>query len=593
MTGKDFPRDVFFGDTHLHTNLSPDAAAGGNRLFGHDEAYKLAMGKEVTAHNGRRVRLNRPLDFLVAADHAEYMGLFPALDSKNPELLATDIGKRWVQMLQDGPESAANILIEFGRALSSGEDLVKSDIFQKSVWQTVIDKAEAYNQPGVFTAFIGYEWSSGRGGGNMHRIVLFKDGAEKTSKITPFSSFNNNRPRALWKFLANYEETTGGEVFAIPHNSNVSAGLMFAPVDSDNNIMTVEYVKQRVKWEPLLEVTQFKGDSETHPYVSPDDEFADYESWDKFASFSVTEKQEAWMYEREYARPALKNGLAMLEDIGGNPFKFGLIGSTDSHTGISSPDENNFWGKFSWHEANPTRAMERFVNIPDIQQFEWEMAASGLAAVWAQENTRESLFDAMRRRETYATTGPRMRVRVFGGWDFTDEDLRAPNWVERGYRKGVPMGADLTPPSNKNQIPIFMINTWKDPDGANLDRVQIVKGWLDEHGQTQEKVFDVGLSDGRVVSPLTGKAPTVGTTVDLSAPNYSNEIGEIQFSIRWTDPSFNINKPAFYYVRVIEIPTPRWTAYDAAYFNLEMPDYVPMVTQERAYTSPIWFTPEE
>ncbi|MBQ74853.1 MAG: hypothetical protein CMQ20_07485 [Gammaproteobacteria bacterium] len=593
MVGKNFPRGVFFGDTHLHTNLSPDAAAGGNRLFGHDEVYKLAMGKEVTAHNGRRVRLNRPLDFLVAADHAEYMGLFPALDSKNPDLLATEVGKRWHQMLQSGPKEAANILIEFGNALRNGEDLVQSDRFQKSVWQTVIDKAEAYNQPGVFTAFIGYEWSSSRGGGNMHRIVLFKDGADKTNQITPFSSFNNNRPQALWKFLAAYEEKTGGHVFAIPHNSNVSAGLMFAPVDSDGNTMTVEYVKQRVKWEPLLEVTQYKGDSETHPAVSPDDEFADYESWDKFASFSDANKQEDWMYEREYARPALRNGLAMSADIGDNPFKFGLIGSTDSHTGISSADENNFWGKFSWHEPNPTRAMERFVNIPDMPQFEWEMAASGLAAIWAQENTRASLFDAMRRRETYATTGPRMRVRVFGGWDFTDADLNSPDWVERGYLKGVPMGADLPLPPNIDQVPVFIIKTWKDPIGANLDRVQIVKGWLDTQGRTHEKVFDIALSDDRSVSPVTGKAPPVGTTVDLSKPTYRNDIGEVQFTTRWTDPSFHIDEPSFYYVRVLEIPTPRWTAYDAAYFNLEMPAHVPMVTQERAYTSPIWFTPEQ
>ena len=592
MAGKNYPRDVFFGDTHLHTNLSPDAAAGGNRLFGHDEAYQLAMGKEVTAHNGRTVRLNRPLDFLVAADHAEYMGLFPALDSKNPDLLGTKIGQRWYQMLQSGPEEAANILIEFGRALGQGEDLVQSESFRTSVWKTVVDKAEVYNQPGVFTAFIGYEWSSGRGGGNMHRIVIFKDGADKTREITPFSSFDNNRPRALWDFLASYEASTGGESFAIPHNSNVSAGLMFAPVDSDGNTMTVEYIKQRVKYEPLLEVTQYKGDSETHPAVSPDDEFADYESWDRFASFSNKIKQEAWMYEREYARPALRNGLAILQDLGTNPFKFGMIGSTDSHTGIPSPDENNFWGKFSWHEVNPTRVMERFVNIPDIPQFEWEMAASGLAAVWAQENTRESLFDAMRRKETYATTGSRMRVRLFGGWDFTDADIHSPNWVERGYNRGVPMGADMPSPSRKDQAPVFMISSWKDPDGANLDRVQVIKGWVDKLGQTYEKVFDVALSDGRVVSPVTGKAPPVGSTVDLSSPSYSNNIGEVQFTTVWTDPSFDPEMPAFYYVRVLEIPTPRWTAYDAAYFNLELPEYVPMVTQERAYTSPIWFTPE-
>ena len=590
-TGRHHPREVFFGDTHLHTNLSPDAAAGGNRLFGHDQAYRLARGEEVTAHNGRRVRLNRPLDFLVAADHAEYMGLFPALDAEDPALLATDIGKRWYQALRAGPDEAATILIEFGAALSEGKDLIKSTHFQRSVWKTVIDKAEEYNQPGSFTAFIGYEWSSSRGGGNMHRIVIFKDGAARTGQIQPFSSFDNDRPRALWRFLADYERDTDGDVFAIPHNSNVSAGLMFALLDSDGNEMTENYVKQRVKWEPLLEVTQYKGDSETHPVVSPNDEFADYESWDKYASFSQDRLQENWMFEQEYARPALRNGLVMSQKVGSNPFRFGMIGSSDSHTGIPSVDENNFWGKFSWHEVNETRVMERFVNIPDIPQFEWEMAASGLAAVWAEENTRASLFDAMRRRETYATTGPRMQVRLFGGWHYSQTDLNSPNWVELGYQKGVPMGGELLPQPNTSQSPVFMVSAWKDPDGANLDRVQIIKGWLDTMGNTHEKVFDIALSNGREASGETGKVPPVGNTVDLSKPGYQNDIGAVYLQRIWSDPEFNSEEPSFYYVRVLEIPTPRWTAYDAAYFNLDLPDYVPMTTQERAYTSPIWYTP--
>ena len=590
-TGRHHPREVFFGDTHLHTNLSPDAAAGGNRLFGHDQAYRLARGEEVTAHNGRRVRLNRPLDFLVAADHAEYMGLFPALDAEDPALLATDIGKRWYQALRAGPDEAATILIEFGAALSEGKDLIKSTDFQRSVWNTVIDKAEEYNQPGSFTAFIGYEWSSSRGGGNMHRIVIFRDGAARTSQIQPFSSFDNDRPRALWRFLADYERDTGGDVFAIPHNSNVSAGLMFALLDSDGNEMTENYVKQRVKWEPLLEVTQYKGDSETHPVVSPNDEFADYESWDKYASFSQDRLQENWMFAQEYARPALRNGLVMSQKIGSNPFRFGMIGSSDSHTGIPSVDENNFWGKFSWHEVNETRVMERFVNIPDIPQFEWEMAASGLAAVWAEENTRASLFDAMRRRETYATTGPRIQVRLFGGWHYSQKDLNSPNWVELGYQKGVPMGGKLLPQADTSQSPVFMVSAWKDPDGANLDRVQIIKGWLDTMGNTHEKVFDIALSNGRETSGETGRVPPVGNTVDLSKPGYQNDIGAVYLQRIWSDPEFNSEEPSFYYVRVLEIPTPRWTAYDAAYFNLDLPDYVPMTTQERAYTSPIWYTP--
>jgi len=588
--GKNFPRNVYFGDTHLHTNLSPDAAAGGNRQFGHDEAYQLALGYELTAHNGMPVRLNRPLDFLVVADHAEYMGLFPSLDAQDPALLATEVGRRWYDMLQSGPQAAASILIEFADSLRSGTDLIKSSSFQKEIWEKVVDKAEQYNRPGKFTAFIGYEWSSGRGGGNMHRVVIFKDGKEKTRQITPFSSFDNDRPKALWQFMADYEKNTGGSVLAIPHNSNVSAGLMFAPVDSDGETMTPDYAEQRNRWEPLLEVTQFKGDSETHPFVSPDDEFADYESWDQYAGFSVRPHQD-WMFANEYARPALRQGLALSRQLGINPFKFGMIGSSDSHTGIPSADENNFWGKFSWHEVNSTRVMEPFVNIPDIPQFEWEMAASGLAGIWAEENTREALFNAMQRRETYATTGPRIRVRFFGGWDFSESDLFAPDWVERGYNKGVPMGGELVSATQTSARPTFMVSAWKDADGANLDRVQIVKGWLGGDGNSHEKVYDIALSDGRKVSAKTGKAPLVGNTVDTVTASYVNDIGNPYFSTLWSDPDFDPKEAAFYYLRVLEIPTPRWTAYDAAYFNLELPQQVPLVTQERAYTSPIWYTP--
>ena len=589
--GKDFPRSVYWGDTHLHTNLSPDAAAGQNRKFGHDIAYRLARGESVTAHNGMQVQLNRPLDFLVVADHAEYMGLFPGLDVSDPRLLGTKVGRRWFDMLQQGPEESAKILVEFGAALGKGEDLINSPEFKKSVWQTVVAKAEAYNQPGKFTAFIGYEWSSSRGGGNMHRVVIFKDDAELTSQIIPYSSFDGNRPQELWRFMAKYQQNTGGKVLAIPHNPNTSAGLMFRPTDSDGNEMTAEYAEARAQWEPLLEVTQFKGDSETHPFVSPDDEFADYESWDRFASFGPNPHEDQ-MFAGEYARPALRTGLAVFTKLGVNPFRFGLIGSTDSHTGIPSADENNFWGKFTWHEANATRAVERFVNIPTITQIEWEMAASGYAAVWAQENTRASLFDALKRKETYASTGPRVTVRLFGGWDYTSEDLDRPNWVEIGYDKGVPMGGDL--PSDllkKGPGPTFMVAALKDPDGANLDRVQIVKGWTTPVGETAERIYDVALSDGRKVSRRTGKARPVGNTVDVPTATYTNSIGATELRTWWRDPDFDVAQPAFYYARVIEIPTPRWPAYDAAFFGTQMPPEIPMITQERVYTSPIWYTP--
>lgn len=584
------PTQLLWGDTHLHTNLSVDAASGGNMRLGPSEAYRLARGETVTAHNGMAVRLNRPLDFLVAADHAETMGLFPGLAAADPLLLETEMGRRWHDMYLAGPEEAAKILVEFGGSLRDGEDLLDSPSYRESVWQRVTANADAYNEPGKFTAFIGYEWSSSRGGGNMHRIVIFADDAEHANQILPFSSFDNDRPYELWRFLDRYEQSTGGQALAIPHNPDVSAGLMFATTDSDGAEMTREYAQARSRWEPLTEVTQFKGDSETHPFVSPNDEFADYESWDRFAGFSNSRPHEDAMFAGEYARPALRRGLAIFTDVGANPFKFGMIGSTDSHTGIPSADENNFWGKFSWHEPSATRATERFVNIPDLIQMEWEMAASGYAAVWARENTREEIFAALKRKETYASTGPRMNVRFFGGWEFTKEDIMQPNWVEIGYQKGVPMGGDLEP-REKNNSPSFLISAWKDPMGANLDRVQVVKGWVNADGETSEKVFEVALSDDRKVSRRTGKAPPLKSTVDIPNASYNNSVGDAVLEVVWQDPEFDVAQPAFYYVRVIEIPTPRWPAYDARFFGTEMPPEVPMTTQERAYTSPIWYTP--
>ncbi len=588
---QEHPTRLLWGDTHLHTNLSVDAAAGGNTRFGPDEAYRLARGEPVKAHNGMTVRLNQPLDFLVAADHAETMGLFPGLASADPLLLATKTGKRWYEMYRAGPEEAAKILVEFGNSLRDQKDLLGSPAYTAGVWHRVTANADRYNQPGKFTAFIGYEWSSGRGGGNMHRIVMFADGAERANQVVPFSSYDNDRPQALWRYMADYEAATGGQVLAIPHNSNVSAGLMFALTDSNGNEITSTYSEERARWEPLLEVTQFKGDSETHPYVSPDDEFADYESWDKYAGFSNSRPHDNDMFAGEYARPALRRGLALFTQVGANPYKFGMIGSTDSHTGIASANENNFWGKFSWHEPKAGRATERFVNIPDIVQLEWEMAASGYAAVWAQDNTRESIFAALKRKETYATTGPRMAVRFFGGWHFTAEDLSRPDWIDVGYGKGVPMGGDLAVRPDDG-VPTFLISAMKDPVGANLDRVQVVKGWVEANGETAERVFDVSLSDGRRVAPRTGKVPQLASTVNVESASYTNTVGAPLLQTVWQDPEFDAFQPAFYYVRVIEIQTPRWPAYDAKFFGESMPNDVPMTTQERAYTSPIWYTPK-
>jgi hypothetical protein len=379
----------------------------------------------------------------------------------------------------------------------------------------------------------------------------------------------------------------------VPHNSNISGGLMFRIEDSSGKPFSKEYAANRARWEPLVEVTQYKGDSETHPYLSPEDEFADYESWDQGNIGMRKLHEDAW-FKYEYVRSALRLGLQEQARLGVNPFKLGMIGSTDSHTSLATADEDDYWGKFAAHEPAPERYKRGMAEGMDDMAFtveEWQMAASGYAAVWARENTREAIFDAMRRRETYATTGPRMAVRFFGGWDFDEDDADAPDVAVVGYAKGVPMGGDLSRSGDDDDEPSFLIRAAKDPDGANLDRVQVVKGWIGEDGESHEQVYDVALSDGRRASFLTRKIPSVGSTVDVEEASYSNEIGDAQLGVVWEDPDFDPARPAFYYVRVIEIPTPRWTAYDQRFFGIDMPDEVPMTTQERAYTSPIWYTP--
>ncbi len=588
--GRAYPINVYWGDTHVHSSWSPDAAAGGNRQLGPDAAYRFARGEAVIAHNGMPVKLSRPLDFLVLADHSEYLGLFPQLEAGNPALLATETGHHWYDMVKSGEAERAKILIEFGYALQSNTDVIKSKEFSRSMWHRVAANADRYNDPGRFTAFIGYEWTSTRDGANLHRNVIFKDGADKTNQVEPFTSFDSPDPEDLWRYMAGYTRLTGGEVLAIPHNSNMSAGQMFASVDFSGKPLSKAYAQTRRRWEPLVEVTQYKGDSETHPSVSPNDEFADYESWDKFAGFSLKPHEE-WMFQHEYVRPALRLGLALGSRLGVNPYRFGLVGGTDSHTSLATAEENSFWGKFSWHEPSPTRALEPFVNIKNIVQKEWQMAAEGYTALWAMGNTREALFDAMRRKETYATTGPRMVVRFFGGWRYRQSDTTRPEFVRIGYEEGVPMGGDLPPATPGAQAPVFMVRAIKDPDGANLDRIQIIKGWLSESGETRERVYDVALADGRTLAPGSTKAPPVGNTTDVGKASYSNTIGDPQLIAFWLDPDFDPGYAAFYYVRVIEIPTPRWTAFDAKYFGTKMTPDVPMIIQERAYTSPIWYTP--
>jgi hypothetical protein len=391
--------------------------------------------------------------------------------------------------------------------------------------------------------------------------------------------------------MADYEAKTGGKVLAIAHNGNLSNGRMFPLIESfTGKPVDLSYAQGRAQWEPLYEVTQTKGTGEAHPFLSPQDEFADFEIWDKGNLDGSTVKEKS-MLEFEYARSALKNGLKLEKSLGLNPYKFGLIGSSDAHNALSALDEDNFFGKTVPQEPSPERLTGLFVknDKTGVAIMDWETGASGYAAVWAKENTRASIFEAMQRRETYATTGPRMAVRLFAGWDFTAEDAKSRTPAEAGYRKGVPMGGELkAAPAGKR--PTFLVAALKDPMGANLDRYQIVKGWLDRDGKLHEKVFDVAWGGNRKAGG-NGKLPAVGTTVDVADASYTNSIGAPELITVWTDPEFDPRQPAFYYGRVIEIPTPRWTAYDAKRFGNKPLPGTRMTIQERAFTSPIWYRP--
>jgi hypothetical protein len=593
--GRPFPTRVYWGDTHLHTSFSMDAGAFGARL-GPKDAYVFAKGNEITASSGQRAKLSRPLDFLVVSDHSDNMGFFPQLFAGDPKMLADPTGRRWYDMVQSGKgaDAALEIIVAFSQGkFPKALAFLPGTPAYRQAWQETIKAAEEAYEPGHFTAFIGFEWTSNTGGNNLHRNVIFRDNAVKASVVEPYTTqkpLGSDNPRELWKWMQTYEEKTGGNVLAIAHNGNLSNGRMFPLIESfTGKPIDREYAEQRAQRERLYEVTQIKGDGETHPLLSPNDEFANFERWDK-GNLDLSELKKPEMLEFEYARAALRNGLKLEKELGVNPYKFGMVGSTDAHTGLAAIEEDNFWGKTSSSEPSPTRATHPFIKAPSGSVIMgWEQTASGYVGVWASENTREALFDAMQRKETYATTGPRMIVRFFGGWDFvaSDADTRSP--AVAGYQKGVPMGGDLQTPSGKS--PTFLVAALKDPIGANLDRVQIVKGWLDGKGETHEKVYDVAWSGDRKPDAKTGKLPAVGNTVDVPNATWTNTIGATELIKVWKDPEFDAAQSAFYYVRVLEIPTPRWTAYDAKYFGIKMPPEVPMTLQERAYTSPIWYTP--
>ena len=594
--GRSFPSRPLFGDSHVHTGNSFDAGAMGATLSPED-AHRFARGEEVVSSTGIPVKLSRPLDWLVVADHSDNMGFVMDLKAGAPHLLSDPQGKDWYNriMAGEGGKVAFEMVGMFatGRFPASLSYKPDSKPF-KAVWQRTIDAAEQYNEPGRYTALHGYEWTSLIKGNNMHRVVIYRDGAEKVSQMMPYTTYapeGSPDPRDLWKMLSIYEQKTGGDILAIAHNGNLSNGIMF-PFEAqwNGNKLDEEYVTQRIKWEPLYEVTQIKGDGEAHSFLSPDDEFADYETWDiGNLNFPAPMVKTDDMLANEYAREALKQGLALEDKHGTNPYKFGMIGSTDSHTGLATAQEDNFFGKHAGAEPSPERMDHPFWSNEKGTTMGWAQVASGLAAVWATENTRAGIFDAMERKEVYATTGSRMAVRFFGSWDFTAEDVasRTPAFV--GYTKGVPMGGDL-PAQMGKKAPSFMVYALRDPIGGNLDRIQIIKGWMDKKGKTHEKVYDVVWSGDRKPGSK-GKLPAVGNTVNAKTANFTNTIGASELGTVWKDPNFDAKQKAFYYARVIEIPTPRWSTIEAFRFGIPIPKGAPVSTQERAYTSPIWYTP--
>ena len=597
--GRKYPTRVYFGDTHNHTMNSGDAFMAGNRLSP-EQAYRFARGEEVVSSTGVPVKLSRPLDFLVVADHAEGLGVVTQLYEGNPALTSDPTLAGWNKAMRAGGDEAAKAQGELTKAQALGtlpapvKDPKVVVPIMKSVWQQYTATAEKFNEPGRFTAMVGFEWTSVPGGNNLHRNVLFRDGKALADQILPFSSWQSEDPEKLWEWMAKYEAKTGGKLLAIAHNANLSNGRMFELVDFAGKPLSKEYAERRARFDILQEIVQTKGTSETHPLYSPNDEFADFGTagWE-YGNLTLTDKPLSRdMMPTNYLRGGLLRGMEQEQKLGVNPFKFGVVGSTDVHNSLTAIEEDNFFGKMPIQEPAPGRwdhvSKEGFGKT----RYTWHYMAAGYAAVWATENTREALWDAMKRREVYGTSGSRMTVRFFGGWSYLASDARTRQPAEAGYAKGVPMGSDLPKVPAGAKSPTFLVAAMKDPLSGNLDRIQIVKGWLDKNGKGMEKVYDVvwGDADRRKIGQ-DGKLAPVGDTVDVATATWTDTIGDPGLSTVWTDPDFDPSVRAFYYARVIEIPTPRWTCYDAVRFGIKMSPEVPMKHQERAWTSPIWYTP--
>ena len=575
--------ELLWGDTHLHTSYSFDAYTLGNVTADPDTAYRFAKGLSVI-HPGHRARvqIDRPLDFLVVTDHAEGLGAMSELADGHPVLVDNEYGKRWQQMLADGELNA--VLTEIvGLGTQNPEEiefLYDNRVF-RSAWEQITEVADKHNDPGNFTAFIGWEWTSTPNGLNLHRIIFTPDGKDKAVQYLPFSLNDSEKPRDLYNWLAKTAAQLGTDFVAIGHNSNLSNGRFFPLVDEDGQPIDVEYARLRERWEPVEEITQYKGDSETHPLLAPSDEFADFERYRHLLDGGPLEHVVG-----SYARSSLIRGMQLEAELGVNPYKFGMIGATDTHTGLASAEEGNFLGKYAQDSIPETKAKE---TVPG--SFGWDASAMGFAGVWATENTREAIVEAFKRKEVYATTGPRIQLRFFGGWNFRDRDAKARDLAARGYEKGVPMGGDLAS-APRGKVPSFLISAVKDPLDANLERVQIVKGWVGADGSAQERIYDVAWSDDRKPDDA-GRLPPVGNTVSLTTGRYENSLGVVELTTVWRDPDFDPALRAMYYVRVIQIPTPRHTLLDTIALQQppEAADGHAAIIQERAYSSPIWYTP--
>jgi len=603
-------KNVYFGDTHLHSSYSFDAFLNNNHSADPDTAYRWAKGQPVIhPYNRARVQIDTPLDFLVVSDHAEMLGVMRAVHEDN--FIKEDLGwigniKRWYSFWLMNRAIDSNTGLQFfsqflpqNPTIEGHSDPVQhpdnnisdlaifGDTSKTSIlaWHDIVETAERHNDPGTFTSLLGWEWSSIPMGANLHRIVISPDGAEKGKQFLPYGSDQSQYPEDLWQWLDETQQQTGARFLAIPHNSNISKGYMFDNTTLRGEPITAEYARRRMQWEPVVEVTQIKGDSETRSDFSPEDEFADFENYDYY--IQVGQKNDYKASAADYIRPALKRGLSIGQQVGVNPYKFGLIGSTDAHTGLSTSEEGNFWGKMASDSTPETK--ERLG--AKLRSNGWNMSASGIAAVWAEENTREAIYAAFKRKEVYATSGPRLRVQMFAGWDFPEGAESSESFSAIGSQFGVPMGGDLTAGDNDGKAPVFLLRAVKDPLGANLDRLQVVKGWIDSAGQQQEKVYNVAWSDDRQLD-ASGNLSPVGNTVDLSSGRYDNSIGQPEFSLRWTDPDFGPQQSAFYYVRVLQIPTPRNGLLDSLALELDEPPRGAKTIQERAYSSPIWYQPQ-